>query len=415
MAFSFPFFCFTQNLVINPSLEQYSECPNNVSQINYAVSWSAGCDYNTSSEYYNRCTLNDNPLDPFIAYPLNNIKFNTGNGCAGFLTYCTSNAGVTMSEVREVITGKFKTKLALNKCYSASFYIRFLGYYSYCFSNNVNYLNFASNKVGAFITGDSIIYPTAGYTNIYQLHPQINYSGPVLNDTTNWVKIKGDFIAQGNEQFIHIASFVPDDSVTLYMLPNLISQIDSSFILSYYLIDDVAVYPCDAPVYFANAGNDTCVNAGKNITIGPQRRDEYLYWWYDMQGNLLDTTAQIIVSPTQPTSYILVQKDFKFDETRDTVIVTVDNCPLPDYTNIDFEIYPNPCNGIVNVRFNSKVPEGAVLELYDMIGQQVSKYPLTGTENIATVNLGNLATAVYHAAVVVPDGFRKSVKLVVIR
>lgn len=412
--FNFHFLCFAQNLLINPSLEQYSECPNDFSQINYAVCWSAGCEYNTSSEYFNMCALH-NSLNPLITYPLENNKLKTGDGCAGLLLYAKAiiNNTIAMSEVREDISGKFKTKLTPNKCYNTSFNIRFLGYYSYCFSNSVNYVNFASNKVGAYISADSIIYPTAGYTNIYQLHPQINYYGPVLNDTINWIKIEGNFIAQGDEQFIHIASFVPDDSVTLYMLQNLIPQIDSAFMGSYYLIDDVAVYPCDAPVYVADAGIDTCVRPGNSIIIGSPQKDEYLYWWYDEQGNLLKTTAQITVSPTQTTTYYLVQKDFKFDETRDSVTVTVGNCPLPDYSNLDFEIYPNPCNYIVNIRFNAKIPEGAVLKLYDMIGQEVAQYPLTGADNIATVNLGDFATAVYHAMVVVPDIMRKSVKLVV--
>jgi hypothetical protein len=409
-------FCFAQNLVLNPSLEQYAECPNNYNQINYADFWSAGCEYNTSSEYFNMCALNNPNSIPLITYPLINIKPRTGNGFAGFLLYAKAiiNNTILMSEVREDVSGKFKTKLTPNKCYNTSFYIRFYGYYSYCFSNSINYVNFASNKVSAYISEDSIIYPTAGYTNIYQLHPQINYHGSVLNDTTNWVKIEGNFIAQGNEQFIHIASFVPDDSINLYLLPNLISQIDSTFMCSYYLIDDVAVYPCDAPIYEADAGMETCVDIGNNVTIGTSRRDEYLYWWYDMQGNLLDTTAQITVSPTQTTTYYLVQKDFKFDETRDSVTVTVGNCPLPDYSNLDFEIYPNPCNGIVNVRFNAKIPEGTVMQLYDMIGQEVAKFPLTSATKIATVNLGNLATSVYHATVVVPDVLKKSVKLVVI-
>jgi hypothetical protein len=198
------------------------------------------------------------------------------------------------------------------------------------------------------------------------------------------------------------------------MLPNLLNQVDSSYMPSYYLIDDVAVYPYDVPIYEADAGIDTCVRPGNSITIGTPRRNEYLYWWYDMQGNLLDSTARITVSPTQTTSYILVQKDFKFDETRDSVTVTVGNCPLPDYSNLDFEIYPNPCNGIVNVRFNAKIPEGTVMLLYDMIGQEVAKFPLTSATKIATVNLGNLATSVYHATVVVPDVMKKSVKLVVI-
>jgi hypothetical protein len=107
-----------------------------------------------------------------------------------------------------------------------------------------------------------------------------------------------------------------------------------------------------------------------------------------------------------------VQKDFKFDETRDTVTISVGNCPI-DYSGVGFEIYPNPANDIVKVRFNSIVPEGSVMQIYDMIGRKVAEYPLKGTENIATVNLFELATAIYYVTVVVPDGFRKSVKLVV--
>jgi hypothetical protein len=186
--------------------------------------------------------------------------------------------------------------------------------------------------------------------------------------------------------------------------------------MSYYFFDDIAVYPDSTPVYPAILDNDTCIYAGDTLRLGAPSRAEYLYQWYDGNGNLLDTAGSITVSPTQTTTYVLVQKDFRFEETRDTIKVTVGNCiPIPDYSHFNFEIYPNPCNGIVNVRFNTKVPEGAILQLYDMIGQEVAQYPLTGTGNIAEVNLGNLATAIYHATVVVPDGFKKSVKLVVIK
>ena len=400
--------CFAQNLLLNPSLEEYSNCPNIYSQIQFADNWSAGCmANNTSTDYYHCCMIND--PDPFWSHLINELHARSGCGFSGFFIYVN---GDIFTNYREALTGKSRISLHQNTCYRVSFFIKFIGYH-FVFSSNT--LNYATNKISAYLSSDSIFYEGTGDTSLYQLHPQINYHGAVLSDTINWVKIEGSFIAQGNERWIHITSFVPDDSVTVYMLPNLINQIDSLLMPSYYLIDDVAVYPCDAPIYTADAGVKACVNIGNSVTIGTPRRDEYLYWWYDEQGSLLDTSAQITVSPTQTTTYHLVQKDFKFDETRDTVIVTVGNCPIPDYSHFDFEIYPNPCNGIVNVRFNTKVPEGAVLELYDMIGQEVGQYPLTGTENIATINLGNLATAVYHATVVVPDGFRKSVKLVVIR
>ena len=403
--------CVAQNLVNNPSLEEYSTCPNDFSQIQYAKNWSAGCEYGTSTDYFNSCMLADSNLFIFFKQPLTQFKPSTGNAEAGLLLLLQSNT--TATQIREALSSKLKLRLIVSNCYKVSFKIRFYGYCLYWI--NIDNLNYPTDRVSALLSPDSTIYPTSGFADLFQLHPQINYHGPVLNDTTAWVKVEGSFVAQGNEQWIHITSFVPDDSVAVYMLPSLLNQVDSSYMPSYYLIDDVSVYPCDAPVYAANAGKDTCVNAGNSTTIGTPRRDEYLYWWYDMQGHLLDTTATLTVSPAQTTSYVLVQKDFKFDETRDTVTVSVGNCPLPDYSNLDFEIYPNPCSGEVHIRFNAKIPEGTVLQLYDMIGQQIAQYPLTGNGNAATVNLGELATGVYHATVVVPDVMKKSVKLVVIR
>jgi hypothetical protein len=216
------------------------------------------------------------------------------------------------------------------------------------------------------------------------------------------------YTAQGGEQFLTVGNFKTS------------AQSNSEIVApdvgwpSYYFIDDVAVYECNTPEYPANTGGNKCIEVGDTLTLGTMQRAEYEYWWYDMQGNLLDTTATLTVSPSQTTSYVLVQKDFKFDETRDTVTISVGNCPI-DYSGVGFEIYPNPANDVVKVRFNSIVPEGSVMQIYDMVGRKVAEIPLTGTENIATVNIGNLVTAVYHATVVVPDGFRKSLKVVVIR
>ncbi len=316
-----PYYSTGQNLVPNPSLEKFNICPNSFNQISYADYWAAGCQYGNHCEYFNCCMLNDTNISIFWEHALTDIKPRTGCGEAGLLLYYTSTAGGTTSNYREAVSIKLSNELNENICYNVSFYIRFYGYFAKWYLNGLNY---ATNRVSALISPDSTIYITPGFIDLFQLNPQINYHGAALNDTTTWVKVEGSFIAQGNEQWIHITSFVPDDSVTVFMLPSLYSQIDSADMPSYYLIDDVAVYPCDAPAYVANAGNDTCVKPGNSVSIGTVGHGEYLYWWYDEQGNLLDTTAQITVTPAQTTTYTLVQKDFKFDETRDTVTVTVD-------------------------------------------------------------------------------------------
>ncbi len=346
-------FCTAQNLVRNPSFEEYEVCPNNFRQISYANYWSGGCEYGEHDEYINCCILDDINIDPILAlFWAHAFDTRTGCGEAGLLLYYTSIAGGGVSNYREAVTGKFKSSLIPNKCYNVSFFIKYFGTHQDVFVNNINTLNFATNKISALISPDSTIYPSPGFTTLFQLNPQINYHGPVLNDTTTWVKVEGSFMAQGNEQWIHITSFVPDDSVTVFILGSLLNEIDSTDIESYYLIDDVAVYPCDAPVYNTNAGNDTCLKPGNSVRIGTPRRNEYLYWWYDEQGTLLDTSAQITVSPTQTTSYILVQKDFKFDETRDTVTITVDaHCYETYYPDIKIPNVISPNGDGINDKF----------------------------------------------------------------
>lgn len=399
-----------QNLVQNPSFEIFDICPYSVGQIEFANNWNAGCEYGASSEYFNSCTLY-NSLDNFLIYGITQIGSNTGSANAGLVLFATTSTGE--HDYRECVSTKLKIKLNNNICYNVSFYIRFLGYYAVWYSNTLNY---ASNKVSAYLSADSTIYPTAGFPDLFLVNPQVNYVGDVLNDTTKWVKVQGSFIANGDEQWIHITSFVPDDSVTLYMLPTLAHLIDSSYMPSYYLIDDVSVYPCDAPVYYADAGKDTCVMRGRNITLGLPNRDEYLYWW--INGNTGDTISrqsQIVVSPQVTTTYILVQKDFKFDETRDSVTVTVGNCTTtPDYSGESFQIYPNPNDGNFQVRFNRLVPEDAKLQLFDMLGRQIGEYLLTGNGNIAFLSI-EMAKSLYYAKVIAPDFQTKSVKIVILK
>jgi ABC-type cobalt transport system substrate-binding protein len=383
---------YAQNLVFNPSFEIYSDCPHNMTQIQLATPWFQPIfdPPNGSSDYFNLC---DSTLGGVWSFYQTQLP-RSGNGMAGIMFYTSPSAS---AEIREYIEIKLDKSLTKDRKYCISYYISLIGYSTY-----------AIDALCSCLTVDSLL---CQQSNVYLLpcpNMACNTLGNIIKDTLNWVKVTMSYTAQGGEQFLTLGNFKTT--------PQTISE-DTGHPggwASYYFIDDVAVYECNTPEHPANIGEDKCIESGDTIILGSEQRAEYLYWWYDIQGNLLDTTATLTVSPTQTTSYILVQKDFKFDETRDTVTISVGNCPI-DYSGISFEIYPNPCNGEVKVRFNSIVPAGAVMQIYDMVGRKIAQYPLTGTENIATVSLGELATGVYHATVVVPDMMRKSVKLVVIR
>jgi len=108
----------------------------------------------------------------------------------------------------------------------------------------------------------------------------------------------------------------------------------------YYFIDDVSVYECNAPVYEANAGEDKTACIGEQLTLGTPAREQYLYQWFNEQGQLISNSATLKITATESTYYILKQKDFKFDETIDTVYITVD----PECVVIPNIITPNNDN-----------------------------------------------------------------------
>jgi gliding motility-associated-like protein len=182
-----------------------------------------------------------------------------------------------------------------------------------------------------------------------------------------WEKISIPFIASGGEQYLIIGNFTPYSLMdTLF-----VGGGNSDYgIFGYYFIDDVAIYPADAPVYAADAGGDRLLCRGESAALGSPSRSQYLYWWYDSNGNLIDTTAQIIVSPDSTTFYVLQQKDFKFDETSDTVFVYVSDCESPLYIPNIFSPNGDGQNDFFYVR-GQGIQELKTFVIYNRWGEQV--------------------------------------------
>ena len=74
-------------------------------------------------------------------------------------------------------------------------------------------------------------------------------------------------------------------------------------------------------------------------------------------------------------------------------------------TNLDFSLYPNPTNEIVNIQFNGNILEYPKVKIYDMIGKLV--YENNNFENHTSINLtfrvDFLTSGVYLLAVQVND------------
>lgn len=76
--------------------------------------------------------------------------------------------------------------------------------------------------------------------SVIGLAAQVQYSGPLLDDDDGWMRVSGEFIASGDEEYLTIANFHPDsstDTVRVNGYPN--------WDISYYFIDDVSVTLCE--------------------------------------------------------------------------------------------------------------------------------------------------------------------------
>ena len=233
----------------------------------------------------------------------------------------------------------------------------------------------------------------------------------ILHDCNEWIQLKGSFVAQGGEQYFMFGSTVNGpltlpDTVTIPKGPcfdqyNALYEPMMTFPAqwnehsSYLFMDDFAIWREDKQVYVAQAGSDTvlCQDLPQSLKLGSPARDQYHYFWLSPQGDTLGTTAQLTVSPTQTTTYILSQWDFKFDQTWDTVTVYVEpNCPelwLPTWFNPTQNQYWRP---------HTRDIELMELTMYNTLGQVIQRY-FGHPDNYPGWDGFAIAQGVYYATV----------------
>jgi len=290
-----------QNIVPNPSFEYYTQCPNNISQLNFSFPWQNPT--SGSPDYFNACDITQ-----ITSVPNNGWGYQYAHTSVGYSgIYCYNKLVFS----REYIQVQLKDSLKQDTSYCVSFYVSL-----------ADKSDYAVNNLGAYFSDTAIT--STNYSNLPYIPQVANSSNNPLTNKTGWTKVSGSFIASGGEQYITIGNF-NDDTTTDTV------RVDSSGwagSVAYYYIDDVSVYPCNAPVYAANAGASIAICKGDSAQIGSTPHAQYLYSWQPATG-LSDTSiANPKASPAVTTTYYLHQKDFKFDETTDSVTVTVKPIPV---------------------------------------------------------------------------------------
>lgn len=201
-----------QNLVPNPSFEEYSECPQTVNQIDFATGWSS---YRNSVEFLNSCSddvIVDVPFNQFG----NQMPAN-GEGYAGIFVYSSSEF------FREAVGAELITPLQMGNKYNVSFKVNL--------ANSTTYGGCGISNLGIKFLMQS--YNPATPIPIDN-HAHV-YTSSVITDTVNWVTVSGDFVADANYTHFAIGNFFDDQSIdTVRVQPN-------PEWFSYYYVDDVHI------------------------------------------------------------------------------------------------------------------------------------------------------------------------------
>jgi hypothetical protein len=218
------------NLVPNSSFEVYDSCPSTWTSdgpIILANPWFQPYIPSSSSDYFNSCDTVSN----FWGVPKNWAGYQfprTGQAFSGVILRGGINININYREYIEI---ELLDSLIIGNKYCASMFV--------CFGEISNY---STSSIGMYFTNSIVLYSNPFY-GVIPVTPQI-INNPLifLNDTLNWVEVRGEFIASGGEKYLTIGNFNYDVN-TPYQVTGF-----GSTPYYYYYIDDVSVYLCDSTV-----------------------------------------------------------------------------------------------------------------------------------------------------------------------
>jgi hypothetical protein len=360
-----------QNLVPNPSFENFSDCTYGL--VNNANNWELLNNGATSS------LLTACQTDSYLRTPRQYM-----DNC--FKSYQTVRTGSSYTEVGVYTTFvnsqesghpacKLIDTLEVGKIYCVTYYVSMW--------NNARY---SIDKLGALFTPTPFPYyvtgtstPTFSMAGLYT--PQIiSTPGVAYEDTLGWEEVSGTFTAVGNEAYFTLGDFFLHNQ---HYIKN--SYPTNCNTLAEYYVDDVSV----EVVEIAKAINDTLIMQGDSVVIGNNASEAALFSWQPSSGLSCINCPNPKASPTITTTYTVTKTQCKA-VTSDVITISVSPTGISEQALINFiKISPNPTNDILSIDIASITnKEMLTIEIKNNLGQVVYASPYTSQINISDLSAG---------------------------
>lgn len=209
---------FAQNLVPNPSFEEYTSCPWADNQLHFAAPWTnPGGD---TPDFFHTCSNTFTGSDVGVPNNWQGYQYpRTGDGYAGILVLRLDH------ETKEYIQVELPQSLEEHQLYEIKFYA--------VLSKSSKY---AINSLSLYFTDEAV-----NSLDVYfpYFSPQIT-AHTFISSKDEWVEVKGCYSAKGNEKFIIIGNFkINSDTEYVELVDG--QSMFSNF--AYYYIDDVSITP----------------------------------------------------------------------------------------------------------------------------------------------------------------------------
>ena len=220
-----------QNLIRNPSFEEYITCPyTNSCPDCFFKGWK----FAASPDLYNTCGTNG------FGIPISwggGEESHSGNGYAGFAPFIV--CGPIYKNVGEYLVNVLLDTLKPGHKYDMEFYVSLQDSTWYATRKFEAYFNMDTNEMNQIIW-------TYNYDDYKLLQPQL-YIGDTnfITNKTGWAQVKGSFFAQGGERAMILGNFKDDDLMDSMYVGGAAHGPHPEdtlwFRACYYFIDDVSL------------------------------------------------------------------------------------------------------------------------------------------------------------------------------